>query len=158
MRMGTSGAIERRHPPTALMRVINPVTRRLVARGAAADAVLVLHYVGRRSGRRFDTPAGFHRIDGVLTVFTNSPWRHNFAGGVAIEVTLAGERVPAHAELVAEPEAVAAMYQQVFEQLGWRAAQRRLGVKVHVGRQPTLEEILDAVRRSGLAAVEIRPR
>jgi F420H(2)-dependent quinone reductase len=148
-------AVERRHPPDALMRILNPVTRRLVARGIGGGQVLVLHYRGRRSGRRFDTPAGYHRIDGRVLVFTNSPWRHNVTGGVDIEVTLAGHRLPARATLIPDPHVVTDLYAALFERLGWQAAERRLGVKVLVRRQPTRDELLAAVRDSGLSAVEI---
>lgn len=139
------------------MRVINPVMRRLVARGVAGHAVLVLHYVGRRSGRSFSTPAGYHVIDGRLYVFTNSPWRHNFAGGAPIEVTLAGQRQDAVALLIDDPAHVADLYRSLFDHLGWRAAQRRLGVRVTVRRQPTRSEIQSAVSASGLSAVEVTP-
>jgi len=148
-------AVERRHPPDALMRLVNPLMRRLVARGVGGSQVLVLHYRGRRSGRRFDTPAGYHRIDGRILVFTNSPWRHNFTGGADLEVTLVGRRVPARATLLPDPETVTGLYAGLFERLGWQAAERRLGVKVRVRRQPTRDELLAAVRDSHLSAVEV---
>lgn len=88
-------AVERTHPPAFLMKAVNPLTRRLIARGKASDALLVLHYTGRKSGTAYDVPAGYHLIDGQITVFTNSAWRHNFTGGRDITVTLRGERTPA---------------------------------------------------------------
>jgi hypothetical protein len=77
----TKPAVERVHPPDALFRLLNRVMRPLIARGHFQDQLLLLHYVGRRSGRRFDVPAGYHMIDGVPSVLTSSGWRHNFAGG-----------------------------------------------------------------------------
>ena len=82
----TAAAVEGRQPPDALMRLVNPVMRRVVPRGGAVGQhVLLLHYIGRKSGRRFDVPAGFHVIDEVPTVFTNSAWRHNFRGGLDVD-------------------------------------------------------------------------
>jgi len=132
--------------------------RRLVVRGRAADQILLLHYVGRRSGRRFDVPAGYHLIDGVPSVFTNSGWRHNFAGGRDIEVTLRGVRQPAHAVLIDRPDEVAKIYQRLIDDLGTGAAARRLGLKFNVDRQPTFEELRGAVQRSGLSIVRIYPQ
>jgi hypothetical protein len=63
-------------------------------RALMAGQILVLHYTGRRSGQRYDVPVGYHLIDGVPTVFTNSGWRHNFADGPTIEVTYRGARRP----------------------------------------------------------------
>ena len=73
-------AVERVHSPDALLRLINPLMRRLISRGRFGSQLLLLHYVGRRSGRPFDVPAGYRVIDGVVSVLTNSGWRHNFAG------------------------------------------------------------------------------
>jgi len=58
-------AVERRHPPKALKRLSNPPMQTLVRRGRAGNQVLLLHDVGRRTGRHFDVPAGYHLIDGV---------------------------------------------------------------------------------------------
>lgn len=102
------------------MRVVNPITRRLVRCGRAADQLLVLHYTGRRTGRRFDVPAGYHVIDGKPSMLTNSGWRHNFAGGADIEVALLGRRRPAHATLIKDPERVAAFYHRAIDELGMR--------------------------------------
>jgi len=82
-------AVERRHPPDVLMKAVNPLTRRLVSGGRAGDQLLELHFIGRKTGRRYDVPAGYRLLDGVPTVLTNSRWRHNFRGGRDIEVTLA---------------------------------------------------------------------
>lgn len=72
MKSAARPAVERRHPPNLLMKAVNPVTRRLIRHGRAADQLLILHYVGRRSGKHYDVPAGYHLIDGGPTVFTNS--------------------------------------------------------------------------------------
>jgi hypothetical protein len=99
------------------------------------------NYVGRRSGRHFDVPAGYHLIGGVVSVFTNSSWRHNFAGGRNIEVTLRGVRQPAQAALCDDPDEVAEIYQQLIEDLGTDRAARRLGLRFNVDRAPTRDEL-----------------
>ncbi|SNR91743.1 protein of unknown function [Geodermatophilus saharensis] len=137
------------------MRLVNPLVRRLVARGVARDQLLVLHLTGRRTGRRHDLPVGYHVVDGVPTVFTTSGWRHNCAGGADVEVTFRGKRRPARATPVTDPPGVAALYRRLIEEMGWRAAQRRMGVPTTVGRTPPLEELQDAVTRSGLSLVRL---
>lgn len=153
--MASEPAVERRHPPDSLMRAVNPFARWLIGRGKAADALMLLHYTGRRSGRHYDTPVGYHEIDGQLMLLTNSRWRHNFAGGADIEVTYRGRRRAARAVLVDDVDYVADLYARQFQELGLRAAQRRLGVKVHVARQPTRTELADAIQRSGLSVIRI---
>jgi hypothetical protein len=156
--MSEKQAVERRHPPDALMTLVNPIVRRLVSRGRAGDQLLVLHFTGRRTGQRYDVPAGYHDVDGVPTVFTNSRWRHNFAGGRDIEVTFRGERRAAQADLVSDARAVAAVYRGLIDGLGWKAAQRRMGIRITVGRTPTLDELQEAVIRSGLSLVRLHLR
>lgn len=46
-------------------------------------------------------------IDRQTYVFTNSPWRHNFTGGLDVVVTQRGQRRPARATLIDDLAAVA---------------------------------------------------
>jgi hypothetical protein len=137
------------------MALVNPVVRRLAARGRLGGQILVLHFTGRRTGARFDVPAGYHLVDGVPTVFTNSGWRHNFADGPTIEVTFHGARRPTRAELVTDVDAVADVYTALIERLGRPQAQRRLGVRITVPRVPTRAEVAASVERSGLSLVRL---
>jgi hypothetical protein len=153
--MTTKPPVERVHPPDALMRLVNPLMRRLIARGRFGDQMLLLHYVGRRSGRQFDVPAGYHLIDGVISVFTNSCWRHNFAGGLDIEVTQHGQRRPARAVLAEDPQEVAKIYEQLISDLGMKQTARRFGIRFNIDRPPTLTELQEVIQRSGLSIVRI---
>lgn len=141
------------------MRLVNPLVRRLVARGLFGDSLLVLHLTGRRTGRRLDVPVGHHALDDATVVLTNSPWRHNLVGGRTVDVTLRGVRGPATATLVEDPGAVADAYVQLVGRLGWPAAGRRLGLRTTTGRAPTRADLLDAARVHGLSLVrlELRP-
>jgi hypothetical protein len=133
--------------------MINPLMRRLIARGRFGHQLLLLHYVGRRSGRRFDVPAGYSVIDGVVSVLTNSGWRHNFAGGRDIEVTMHGRRRPAYAVLV-DPQEVTDVYERLIDELGIKQARRRLGLRFNVDRVPTRSELQEAIQRSAFLSYE----
>ena len=127
-------------------------------RGRLGNQILVLHYTGRRTGRSFDVPAGYHDIDGVISIFTNSGWRHNFAGGRDIEVTLRGTRRPARAVLLDDLERVTDVFERLIGELGYRQASRRLGLRFNVDRAPTRAELRDGIERSGLSIVQILDR
>jgi hypothetical protein len=47
------------------------------------------------------------------------------------------------------------VYQGMIDRLGWQAAQRRLGIWINVGRPPTRDELVEAVRKSGLSIVRL---
>jgi hypothetical protein len=151
----TRPAVERVHPPDRLFRLVNRVMRPLIARGRFQDQLLLLHYTGRRSGRRFDVPAGYQLIDGVPSVLTSSGWRHNFAGGQEIEVTLHGRRRPAYAVLVQELGEVTDVYQRLIDEMGVKQARRRLGLRFNLDRMPTASELQEAIQQSGLSIVRI---
>lgn len=137
------------------MRLVNPLARRVIARGMLGDELLVVHYTGRRSGRRFDVPAGCRTVDGSICVFTDGRWRHNFAGGVDVEVTHHGRRRPMRATLHPDPDEVAAVYERLITEHGVPWARRHLGVRVNVDRAPTREELRELARSTGLSIVRL---
>ena len=148
--------IERVHPPKFLMQVVNPLMRALAARGRAVQSfVLILHYQGRRTGRRYDLPVGYRTVGGRILLFTNSEWRHNFRGGREIEVTYCGQRRPGKATLIDEPEIVTDVFEKRFGEMDRRRAQRDLGVRVSGEGAPTRPEWLDLVRREEMSIVEV---
>ena len=162
MRRGSAGdpsgpAVERRSPPRAVVRVVNPLVRRMVARGVAGGALLVLHVRGRRTGRTYDVPVGYHLVDGTITVLTDSGWRHNLTGPTDVEATVRGVRRTYRATVDADAEQVLRVHDALADQRGAGAARRRLGLRLLVDRPPTREELADAVRRSGLVAVRLQP-
>jgi hypothetical protein len=70
-------------------------------------------------------------------------------------VTIRGETVPARAEMLSEPGAVAALYDRLIGEVDWEKAGRQLGIRINAGRRPTLQELQAMVERSGLSVVWI---
>ena len=151
-------AVERVRPPKGPYRIINRIMRWMLSRPNRAQRigrhVMLLHVTGRRTGRQIVFPVAYRSADdGRLLVLTNSPWRVNLRGNPAVAVTLLGERRPARAELVEDPASVAKIYSAVIEDLGYAKAGRRMGIRINVPRPPTPDELAEAARRDGLAAV-----
>jgi hypothetical protein len=150
--------VERAIPPAVVTRIGNPVLRTLLRsplHGVVDRQFLLLHVPGRRSGRVYDIVVAHHDLPEGRTVFTNSRWRANLRGGVDLDLTWQGRRRRAHADLVEDPEVVADTYAGRIAEFGWEGAQRRLGIRITVGRAPTREELLDAVRTLGLSLVRL---
>lgn len=149
--------VERATPPPS-SRAVNRLLCWVLASprrsGPLGGSLLVLHLVGRTSGRPFSFPVAYRPADdGRLLVLTSSPWRVNLRGRPDVEVTLRGRRYPAVAELVEDLDEVAAVYRQLLEEVGVEHATRRLGLRVAVDGVPTRAELADAVRRDHLALV-----
>lgn len=148
-------AVERVHPPDWLVGYFaNPVLRRVLRkpRGKLGGSVLLLRFSGRRSRKLYEIPVGYRQIDGRIALLTNSRWRFNFQGGAYVEVTLAGERKRARATLLDDPDQMAAIYGQLIEEVGLTNA-NKLGIKIHVDRKPSREELTEMIVRSGLSVV-----
>ncbi|MDI3341438.1 MAG: nitroreductase/quinone reductase family protein [Sphaerobacter sp.] len=153
----TKPAVEHK-PPVFISRVMNPIMRRVLASrsGRMGESLLLLHFTGRKSGRAYTVPAGYHDLDDRLVVLTNSGWRHNFRSGRPGEVTLRGRRRRARFVLVDDPDRVAEAYRRLIERYGTARARRRLGIRFDPSRVPTLGELREAVVASGLSVIEVR--
>ena len=155
-----TSAVERRVPPSALIRIGNPVVRLLLRsplHGMLDSATLLLHVTGRKTGRRYDIPVNYVDLDGRLTIVTIAAWRVNLRGGADVEVTLRGHRRPMHALLTEDPAAVAVSYQTLITRLGWDKARRYLGISVRGRRPPTVLELKDAADEYGWSVITLTP-
>lgn len=133
-----SHAVTVSHPPTAVLRTVNPIMRLLLrtpVAGAAREQFMVVHFTGRKTGRRYAIPLSAHRIDGSLYAITSAPWKLNFRDGAAAEVFVDGKTTAMRV----------------------KRAQRMMGLKFRDERIPTVEEFAEAVDRERLAAIRLTP-
>jgi hypothetical protein len=156
-----STTITRSIPPQRLVTGVNPAVRALIRsrlHGAVDASLLMLHVDGRRTGRRYDIPVGFVKLDDRLVVVTQHAWRANLRGGADLDVTHDGRRERMHARLDEEPGVVAATLGTVIERIGARRARQQLGLRITPPEPPTLAELEAAVREFDLATVTLTPR
>ena len=152
--------LSRNIPPQRLINLGNPAVRALLEsplHGVLDRALIVLHVVGRKTGRRYDIPVGYVDLDGELIVITEHFWRINTRGDVNLEVTLRGHRQSMHCVLDENPASVAATIHRVVERLGPKAAQRLTGLKAPDGHAPSLDQLEAAVRELNLATLALTP-
>ncbi len=149
----TQPAVEGFPLPRWLIRIANPLARRLIDQGRAPAELAVLRFRGRKSGRAFKIPVGVVQLDEGAAALTDADWRYNFHGGHPVEVSAGGKRQRCIATLVDDPDEVAAELHRAIRRYGYKRAGRRLGIRINLGREPTLDEIADAARRTGLSIV-----
>ena len=154
-------AVQRAQPPKAPYNIVNRVLGWALSSPRRASRVgehlLLLHLIGRKTGRRIDVPVAFRDAsDGRLLVLTSAGWRVNLRGRPEVEVTLRGRRSPATADLVEDVDAVARVYQALIYEQGHAKAGRRMGIRINVGRVPTHEELVDAARRDNLSLIYLK--
>ena len=88
------------HTPFVVVnRVVNPLVRGLLrspAHGLLSGRLALLSVTGRRSGRTFTFPVGYHRDGDRVTISVASPerkrWWRNLSEAAPVEIWLAGVR------------------------------------------------------------------
>ena len=128
-------------PPVAVLRRVNPVVLRVLSSpvGRRVGALVVVEFVGRRSGRRFRTPVVAHVVDGVPHAVTDRPWRLNFSEGAPVTVTHRGEAVDGRATLL--PLSAPDVGTFMRRALDNGESPRALGLRVRRGHAVTAAEL-----------------
>ncbi len=155
-----SYAIDAGHPPSALLKLVNPMLGFLLRTplaGPARKQLMVLSFTGRKTGRPFTLPVSAHVIDGDLYALTGAPWKQNFRGGAPAEVIYDGQTTAMRGELIRDRAIVSDLYKRCADSYGVRRAQTMIGLKFRDQRIPTLEEFGEAVDRMHLGAVRLTP-
>jgi hypothetical protein len=150
--------LRRKTPPQALVDAINPLVRWLARsplHRLVDGTMVVLHVTGRRTGRRFDIPVGYVRLDNRLLVTTQHQWRANLRDRGDVEATVCGSRRNLCLDLDEAPASIAKTYAEVIDRYGWSDARRRLGLVTASGEAPSLEQLEEAARAYRLAVLEL---
>lgn len=128
-------------PPLLLVRLLNPVMR-IVLRtplGRVVRPFALLEFEGRRTGRRYRVPVGWHEIESGHVVCTPAPWRVNFRDGIPVTVRYRGHRRELTGTLDDDPEHVAAALRSLADRCG---SLRPVGVDVPPGHHITAADVL----------------
>jgi hypothetical protein len=135
-----TAAVRDARPPLAVIRVLNPIMRFVLRTplGGIVRPFALLEFSGRRSGRRYRVPVGWHESDGGPVVLTPAPWRTNFTGGARTTAHYRGRRYEMTGTLVTDPAAVAAVLQSMFVS---GTSPRRMGLDVPPGHVMTASDV-----------------
>lgn len=155
-----SAAIDAAHPPEPVLRVINPVLRRVLRTplGGRINEFMLINFTGRKSGRSFSIPVSAHHLDGELYVVLEAQWKHNFRDGADAEVYHRGKKATMHGQLITDRPTVVDIVHRLSQSYGAKRAQRTMGMKFRDGRVPTVAEWEEAVPRLKISAIKLTPR
>jgi hypothetical protein len=148
------------HPPSALLRIVNPFLRQLLRTplaGSAREQLMVITFTGRKSGREYSIPVSAHMIGGELYALAGAGWKSNFKNGAPALVVHGGKEAAMRGELITDRAVLADLYHRCAQGYGVKRAQRMMGLKFRDDRIPTAEEFAGAIEREGLRAVRFVP-
>lgn len=152
--------IDAGHPPSFLLKLINPILGFLLRTplaGPARKQLMVLSFTGRKSGREFTIPVSAHLIDNDLYALTGAVWKQNFSGGATAQVVFDGKKTAMRGELIRDRAIVSDLYLRCAQSYGARRAQVLIGLKFRDQGIPTLEEFAEAVDRMKLCVIRFTP-
>jgi deazaflavin-dependent oxidoreductase (nitroreductase family) len=86
--------------------LVTPVLARLVGK-----ALLTIHVVGRKSGKRYDVPVAYTRDGDALLIGTGFTWAKNLRTGEPVEVHYLGRRRRADVQVFTDEADVVRYYE-----------------------------------------------
>jgi len=149
---------KRPSPSPALVKICNPLVRLVLdslLHQVLDSRVLILHVPGRKTGRSYDVPVRYLNTGGKFIIVTADRWRVNLRGRTEIDVTLHRRRRPMHVVLDEDPASAAVGFHAVITRIGWKKAQRQLGISLPDGRAPTVLELASAARQHGWSIITL---
>ena len=153
-------AVDVGHPPSAILRAVNPVLKSLLGTplaGPLRKQLMVLNFTGRKSGKQFSLPVSAHVIDNDLYALAGANWKHNFKGGAPARVVHDGKTTEMRGELLPNGPAIADLYHRCAQSYGVKRAQRMMGLQFRDDRIPSPEEFGEAIGRQKLVAIKFTP-
>jgi hypothetical protein len=148
------------HPPSAVLRVVNPIVKLLLRTpfaGAARNQLMVVDFTGRKSGRPYSLVLSAHLIDGILYAMSGATWKANFRGGAPAQVRHGGKTTAMRGDLITDTAHVADLYARCAESYGVKRAERVMGIGFRDHQMPTREQFVEAVEQLGLRAIRFTP-
>jgi hypothetical protein len=135
-----TAVVQDARPPTALLRVLNPIMRTILRSPAsrAMSSLALLRFEGRRTHRPITVTVGYHAANGDHIVFTPASWRASFAGGHNATVRHRGRRQPVVGTLDTDPSSVAEALTLV---IGAGTSPRAIGLRVPKGHTITAADV-----------------
>ncbi len=98
-----------RRAQAALFRVVNVPMRTLLGLPIPtpiARRLMLVHHIGRRSGKHYRQPVSYVEAEGTLLTPGGGRWTRNLHEGEPVHIRLHGRDVTARPELVADPDEI----------------------------------------------------
>lgn len=145
-------------PPQAMFKLMNPLVKGILVsplHGLIDRALMLVTFQGRKSGKSFTIPVGYHpQPDGTLHVFSSHTWWKNLHGGKPVTLCLRGKKVTAQAEPITEREIVLPLVEAFVAEHGVENG-RRIGLHMDK-KDPTPQELAEAVKNIVLIKMSLK--
>lgn len=123
--------------------------------GLFSKNVMLITYVGRKSGRTYTTPVNYLVQGDVLRTvsFRERTWWRNLRGGSSVILRLQGRDVKGWGRVIEDEQEVVTGLESYLRQVPQYA--RYLGVELDAAGQPRREDVIEAARPRVLVEVKL---
>ncbi|GHO48085.1 nitroreductase/quinone reductase family protein [Ktedonospora formicarum] len=136
--------------------IFNPIARTVLRsplHGLLDSQLLVISFTGRKSGKLYNIPIGYARLDAdALLIGVGGSWWKNLRGGAKVKVALKGKVRSGMTEVVTGEEEAADLYTHMLAQTPTQA--RFAHIKAEADGRPNREDLRRALQ-GGFALVKI---
>lgn len=128
--------------PRGAFKFVNPIMKLLLSsplHALMSRDLMILKFLGRKTGKPISVPVGYVRKDNHLIVFTFGKWWRNLQNNTEVTLRMQGKDVKGKVNIVSDLRAVADMINTVVDTRGPDMS-KRLGFE-HVPSDASLDEI-----------------
>ena len=145
----------RREPPRWLFKLVNPAVKTILRsplHRVLSGRVMLLRFVGRKTGKLYTIPVGYAQAGDTLLSGTGGGWSKNLRGGQRVMLRLRGEERSGVAEVVDDQEGMIAGYQTIMAVSPGYG--RATGIGLDEQGNPRREDVAEA-RRAGHVVIRV---
>jgi hypothetical protein len=81
--------------------------------------ILLITFTGRKSGKQYTTPVGYHKDGDTITIMTKRfrKWWHNFEEPAPVTLRMQGRDVRGTAQAITDPDTIAPIMTHLIEEV-----------------------------------------
>jgi hypothetical protein len=125
-------------------KVINPVMRVFLKRGIGSKTLMILEFIGRKTGKPYSFPVGYMQSGQTLFCYSPFSWWRNLQDGAPVTVVLRGHRLTGIADVCTDTDQIAAGLDTYLRHNPGDA--RFYRVKLDENRHPIPQDIAHAAK------------
>ncbi len=139
-----------------IIRVVNALPKLILRsplHGLMSKQILLLTYIGRKSGKHYTVPITYVEVGDTLLLATDRPWWKNLQGDAQVQVWFRGKKREARTEVVTDEATINELYRSMLSEhpaQGWF-----MDIKLGSDGWPNPDDLHRAVER-GVAVIKVQ--
>lgn len=145
-----------RRPSVKVMRLYNNLPKLILRsplHGIMSKKVLLLSFMGRKSGKRYTLPLSYVQTGDTLLLGTQTPWWKNLLGGARVTARVQGKNVTGTAEVMTDEAGMREAYHTILTI--YPGYGRFINVSLEPDGYPSQAAVADA-RARGLVVIRVK--